>query len=234
MDDNYDCCYEGYQYDYEYHYSEVWCEICGEAHYTQDCYHYQGYSIYFHQPYWKPYEETTLPQEIQHPALDSDSWTPGNLFRHLVEIKVQFIKCYPTEQQNDPFKIQESEIIASRYLVGQVTLKSKYLPASQEWIRRLETKQSKEPEERRSKEESVVILTMEAQEGYREQTGVPVTSKTTSYEEPDCETNIKEEIMEEKVITNKQMTMVAPPPCNSDSWPVTKHISESFHESHKP
>ncbi|KAI3742301.1 hypothetical protein L1987_59981 [Smallanthus sonchifolius] len=30
------------------------------------------------------------------------------------------------------------------------------------------------------------------------------------------------------------MTIVAHLPCNSDSWPVTKYISESFYESHKP
>ncbi|KAI3820970.1 hypothetical protein L1987_08526 [Smallanthus sonchifolius] len=64
--------------------------------------------------------------------------------------------------------------------------------------------------------------------------GVPVTSETTSYEEPDYETNIQEEIMQEDVIINKQMTMVEPLPCNSDSRPVTKHISELFYGSHKP
>ncbi|KAI3773683.1 hypothetical protein L1987_48213 [Smallanthus sonchifolius] len=67
-----------------------------------------------------------------------------------------------------------------------------------------------------------------------EQSGVTITSKTTSDEEPDCETNNEEEIMQEKVFTNKQMTMVGPLPCNSDSWPVTRHISESSHESHMP
>ncbi|KAI3798501.1 hypothetical protein L1987_33778 [Smallanthus sonchifolius] len=82
---------------------------------------------------------------------------------------------------------------------------------------RLEAKTSKELEERISKEELVGILNMEAQKGCMEQSGVPFTSETTSYEEPDCETNIQEEIMQENVITNKQMTMVAPLPCNSDS-----------------
>ncbi|KAI3810810.1 hypothetical protein L1987_20432 [Smallanthus sonchifolius] len=40
--------------------------------------------------------------------------------------------------------------------------------------------------------------------------------------------------MQEEVITNKQMTMVAHFPCNSDRWPMTKHISESSHESQMP
>ncbi|KAI3742476.1 hypothetical protein L1987_60160 [Smallanthus sonchifolius] len=99
---------------------------------------------------------------------------------------------------------------------------------------RLEAKQSKELEKQSSKDELVGILNMEAHEGCMELSGVSITIETTSYEEPYCETNIQEEIMHEDVIINKQMTMVAPLPYNSDSWPVTKHISESFHESHKP
>ncbi|KAI3808159.1 hypothetical protein L1987_24105 [Smallanthus sonchifolius] len=258
MDYNYESCYGGYQYNYEYHYSEVWCEICGEPHYTQDCYHYQGYPTDFHQPYWKPYEETTPPQEIQYSALESDSWTPGNLFRHLEEIKVQILKSYPTEQQDDPFKIQESKVIAPTSLVGPSDSKeqepSSFTSMDQSEVRpddseervtttfqsrldfseRLEAKPSKELEERISKEELVGIFNMEAQQGCMEKFGVSITSETTSYEQPDCETNIQDKIMQEEVFTNKQMTRVGPLPYNSDSWPVTKHISESFHESHMP
>ncbi|KAI3695368.1 hypothetical protein L1987_78364 [Smallanthus sonchifolius] len=139
MGDNYESCNGGYQDNYKYYYSEVWCEICGEPHYTQDYYHYQGYPTDFHHSYQQPYKETTPSQEMQHSALDSDSWTPGNLFRHLEEIKdqliksspseqqvfrhlevikLQILKSFPTEQQDDSFKVQEPEVIVSTSLVG--------------------------------------------------------------------------------------------------------------------
>ncbi|KAI3776420.1 hypothetical protein L1987_46202 [Smallanthus sonchifolius] len=143
MDFNYESCYGGYQYDYEYHYSEVGCVISGEPHYTQDCYHYQG---------------------DQSEVKSDDS---------------------------------EERVTAT-------------LQSLLDFSERLEAKQSKESEERSSKEELVGIQNMEAHEGCMEQSGVSITSETTSYEEPDCKTNNQEEILQED--TNKEMTMVAPLP----------------------
>ncbi|KAI3820971.1 hypothetical protein L1987_08527 [Smallanthus sonchifolius] len=119
---------------------------------------------------------TTLKIVITIKALDSDSWTLGNLFHHLEEIKVQIIKSYPNKQQDDSFKVQESEIIVPTSLVRSSDSKeqepsnctsidqSKVRPNDSEervtatlqslldFSEKMEAKQSKEPRERRSKE----------------------------------------------------------------------------------
>ncbi|KAI3827595.1 hypothetical protein L1987_01673 [Smallanthus sonchifolius] len=135
------------------------------------------------------------------------------------KIKVQILKRYPTEQQDDIFKVQESKVIAPTSLVRSSDSKEQepfsFTSMDQSEVRpddseervtitlqslvdfseRLEAKQSNESEERGSKEEFVGILNMEAQEGCMEQSGVPVTSEITSYEEPDLRTNIEEKNM---------------------------------------
>ncbi|KAK9075431.1 hypothetical protein SSX86_003754 [Deinandra increscens subsp. villosa] len=64
MDHDYGNHCGGYQFDQGDSYVEVWCEICGEPHYTQDCYYYQGQPTYQYEepyPYLQPFEDPSIP-----------------------------------------------------------------------------------------------------------------------------------------------------------------------------
>ncbi|KAI3797786.1 hypothetical protein L1987_33049 [Smallanthus sonchifolius] len=123
---------------------------------------------------------------------------------------VQILKRYPTEQQDDPFQVQESKVVTPTSLVGSSDSKEQE-PSSFTSMDQLEV--------RLDDSEEMVTTSLQSLHDFSEglESGVPITLETTLYEEPDCETNIQKEIMQEEVFTNKQMTMVRPLSCNSDS-----------------